>query len=780
MLPPCGTTGTPASAHARSTAATSAVFPGRTTARHSPRHRPVQSTSAAARRSGSVSTCAPPTTAASADSTTPRSSRARPAAGEAPYPARTMAGVTRRVGVVTFPGSLDDRDAARAVSWPAREAVPLWHADPDLHGVDAVVLPGGFSYGDYLRCGAIARFAPVMETVIAQARDGLPVLGICNGFQVLCESHLLPGALVRNDVRRFVCRDQRLRIEQRDRLDRRATPPASRSSIPVKNGEGGYVADERTLDELEAEGRVVARYLGDNPNGSARDIAGISNAAGTVVGLMPHPEHAVDPLTGPSADGLGFFTSLLHRRADDRVAARAGSGRADRPAAPRGGAEAGECCFCRGHRRPVGPRRPRRAAAVRRPRPRDRRVRADPRHPRPATDRRRAGRLLGHVERALLVQVEQGPLATVRGEAAGDRPAAGRHRGECRRGRRRRRLGGHLQGRVAQPPVLCGALPGRGDRRRRHRPGHPRHGRAAGRGAWTRCASARRTRRTPPGCCPAWSPASAATATASACPTSAARSSSTRATPATRWSTRSASGVHADGRRSSGRTPPGPGNKVILFGAKTGRDGIGGVSVLASATFDDAQARASGRSVQVGDPFAEKVLIECCLEVYAAGLVVGIQDLGGAGLSCALTELASAGDGGMHVDLDRVPLREASMSPEEVLASESQERMCAVVAPEKVGRLPRRLREVGGAGDRPRRGDRHRPADRRLARRAGRRRPAPDGRARGPGLHATAGATVRPGRPAGRHARPAAAARTTCARCCCGWSPAPGCAAGPG
>ena len=215
-----------------------------------------------------------------------------------------------RVGVVTFPGSLDDRDAARAVALAGAEPVRLWHADADLRGADAVVLPGGFSYGDYLRCGAIARFAPVMGPIVAGAREGLPVLGICNGFQVLCESHLLPGALVRNDVRRFVCRDQRLRIEARTAWT--AGYPAGREVvIPIKNGEGGFVADDRTLDELEGEGRVVARYLGGNPNGSARDIAGIANAGGTVVGLMPHPEHAVDPLTGPGADGLGFFTSIL-------------------------------------------------------------------------------------------------------------------------------------------------------------------------------------------------------------------------------------------------------------------------------------------------------------------------------------------------------------------------------------------------------------------------------------------------------------------------------------
>jgi phosphoribosylformylglycinamidine synthase subunit PurQ / glutaminase len=222
-----------------------------------------------------------------------------------------MAAVTVKVGVVTFPGSLDDRDAARAVAMAGAEPVSLWHADPDLHGADAVILPGGFSYGDYLRCGAIARFAPVMDTIAAQARDGLPVLGICNGFQVLCESHLLPGALIRNDVRRFVCRDQLLRVESAETAWTGAYATSAEIVVPIKNGEGGFVADTRTLDELEAEGRVVARYLGHNPNGSARDIAGISNAAGNVVGLMPHPEHAVDPLTGPGADGLGFFTSVL-------------------------------------------------------------------------------------------------------------------------------------------------------------------------------------------------------------------------------------------------------------------------------------------------------------------------------------------------------------------------------------------------------------------------------------------------------------------------------------
>ncbi|RKN11519.1 phosphoribosylformylglycinamidine synthase subunit PurQ [Streptomyces radicis] len=219
--------------------------------------------------------------------------------------------MTTRVGVVTFPGSLDDGDARRAVKLAGAEPVALWHGDKDLHQVDAVILPGGFSYGDYLRCGAIARFSPVMETIIEGARAGLPVLGICNGFQVLCESHLLPGALTRNDHLHFICRDQRLRVESTATAWTRAFADGQEITVPLKNGEGGYVADERTLDELEAEGRVVFRYLDANPNGSRRDIAGITNPQGNVVGLMPHPEHAVESLTGPGTDGLGFFTSVV-------------------------------------------------------------------------------------------------------------------------------------------------------------------------------------------------------------------------------------------------------------------------------------------------------------------------------------------------------------------------------------------------------------------------------------------------------------------------------------
>jgi phosphoribosylformylglycinamidine synthase len=216
-----------------------------------------------------------------------------------------------KVGVVTFPGSLDDGDARRAVRLAGAEPVALWHADADLHGVDAVVLPGGFSYGDYLRCGAIARFAPVMTEVVRAAEGGLPVLGICNGFQVLCESHLLPGALVRNDHQKFICRDQLLRVEATDTVWTSQFSVGQEITIPLKNGEGGFIADTATLDRLEGEGRVVFRYLDGNPNGSLRDIAGISNDRGNVVGLMPHPEHAVEELFGPGLDGLGLFTSVL-------------------------------------------------------------------------------------------------------------------------------------------------------------------------------------------------------------------------------------------------------------------------------------------------------------------------------------------------------------------------------------------------------------------------------------------------------------------------------------
>ena len=250
-----------------------------------------------------------------------------PLIGDYSTPTTPLSGA--RIGVITFPGTLDDVDALRAVRLAGAEPVSLWHADADpqrtLAGVDAVVIPGGFSYGDYLRAGAIARFAPMMDAVATAAggpegdADGLPVLGICNGFQILTESHLLPGSMIKNDHLHFLCRDQQLRVENTDTAWTRDFEPGQTITVPLKNQDGQYVADETTLDALEAEGRVVFRYQGWNPNGSRRDIAGIANPAGNVVGLMPHPEHAVETGFGPDTaagprsgvDGLGFFTSVL-------------------------------------------------------------------------------------------------------------------------------------------------------------------------------------------------------------------------------------------------------------------------------------------------------------------------------------------------------------------------------------------------------------------------------------------------------------------------------------
>jgi phosphoribosylformylglycinamidine synthase len=216
-----------------------------------------------------------------------------------------------RIGVVTFPGSLDDRDAQRAVREAGGEAIALWHGDESIHNADAIILPGGFSYGDYLRCGAISRFAPVMNTIIEKAKQGLPVLGICNGFQILCESHLLPGALTRNKDLHFICKDQVLEITNNQTFWTSEYKVGEQITIPLKNGEGSFQCDDQTLNMLESEGRVIARYVGENPNGSRNLIAGITNERGNIVGLMPHPEHAIEDLCGPGTDGLKFFTSAL-------------------------------------------------------------------------------------------------------------------------------------------------------------------------------------------------------------------------------------------------------------------------------------------------------------------------------------------------------------------------------------------------------------------------------------------------------------------------------------
>jgi phosphoribosylformylglycinamidine synthase subunit PurQ / glutaminase len=227
--------------------------------------------------------------------------------------------VSVRIGVVTFPGSLDDRDAQRAVAIAGAEPVALWHADHDLRGVDALVLPGGFSYGDYLRAGAIAARAPIMAEVKDAAAKGMPVLGICNGFQMLVEAHLLPGGLIRNAHQQFIRRDQRLRVENASTAWTSDFAEGEEIVIPLKNADGGYIADAETLARVTGEGLVAFRYAGINPNGSLDDIAGLTNERGNVVGLMPHPEHAVEPGFGPNTaaamrsgvDGLGFFSSAI-------------------------------------------------------------------------------------------------------------------------------------------------------------------------------------------------------------------------------------------------------------------------------------------------------------------------------------------------------------------------------------------------------------------------------------------------------------------------------------
>ena len=224
-----------------------------------------------------------------------------------------------KIGVITYPGTLDDRDAQRAIRLAGGTPVPLWHADSDIKKVDAVVLPGGFSYGDYLRCGAIAAQAPATQEVVRLAAQGLPVLGICNGFQILVESRLLPGGLIRNEHQHFVCRDQRIKVENNNTAWTNLFEQDEEITIPLKNAEGGYIASAETLKMLEAENRVVFRYLDVNPNGSMNDIAGLTNERGNVVGLMPHPEHATEAGFGPDTpiatrsgvDGLKFFQSVL-------------------------------------------------------------------------------------------------------------------------------------------------------------------------------------------------------------------------------------------------------------------------------------------------------------------------------------------------------------------------------------------------------------------------------------------------------------------------------------
>jgi phosphoribosylformylglycinamidine synthase I len=226
-----------------------------------------------------------------------------------------------RIGVITFPGSLDDRDAQRAVRLAGGEPVALWHGAHDLERVEAIILPGGFSYGDYLRAGAIASLSPIMTEVVDAANRGVPVLGICNGFQMLAEARLIPGAHTRNAHQQFIRRDQRLRVENASTDWTNGFTEGQEITIPLKNADGRFIADDETIKRIEGQGQVAFRYVGVNPNGSFDDIAGVSNERGNVVGLMPHPEHATEPGFGPDTpaamssgvDGLTFFTSVIER-----------------------------------------------------------------------------------------------------------------------------------------------------------------------------------------------------------------------------------------------------------------------------------------------------------------------------------------------------------------------------------------------------------------------------------------------------------------------------------
>src|SRR6266542_2995460 len=521
-------------------------------------------------------------------------------------PARASV-MAARVGVITFPGSLDDKDAARAVQRAGGEAVPLWHGDRVLRGVDAVILPGGFSYGDYLRCGAIARFAPVMTELVPAARAGLPVLGICNGFQILCEAHLLPGALTRNGGLRFVSKDVRLRIESIRTPWTSQYAEGQEITVVLKSGEGAYVAGPVTLAELGTRGRVVARYAGANPNGSAGDIAGICNETGNVVGLTPQRPQPHTELGLTDAEYERIRGILGRRPTDAELAIYS--------------VMWSEHCSYKSSKVYL-----RRLAAATPPVP---------------------ALLAGMGHNAGVVDVGQGHAVTFKIESHNHPSYVESYEGAATG------VGGIVRDVLAmgaRPVAVMDALrfgPANAPDTRRVLPGV-----VSGISFYGNCLGL---------------PNIGGELVFDAC---------YAGNPLVNVL---CVGVmrHEDLKLAAAS---GPGNKVILFGARTGPDGIGGASVLASATFR-AGSGSKRPSVQVGDPFMEKLLVECSLELFGAGIVAGVQDLGAAGVSCATTELAAAGSGGMRVELDAIPLRDPSLGPAEILMSESQERMMAVTAP---------------------------------------------------------------------------------------------------
>ena len=646
--------------------------------------------------------------------------------------------MTVRVGVVLFPGSNRDIDAVNALRVAGAEPAILWHEAADIAGVAGILLPGGFAYGDYLRAGVIARFSPVMRAVADFAARGGPVLGICNGFQVLAEARLVPGALLRNRGLRFVCREVTLLPEHMDTPFTREIGERRPLRMPVAHGEGCYYADEETLDELERDGGVLWRYANadgsvagpddpGNPNGSLRGIAGVRNAAGNVAGLMPHPETAVEAILG-SDDGLGIIRSLVVSAAEW---ASTGSITGTRPAA---GATAA------GHGGPAGRRRRAMTGPATGPLP-------VPLHRTLGLEdveleaiREKLGRepndlelamfsvmwsehcsykssrpLLGTLptkgedviagvgEQAGVIAIGDGLAVAFKIESHNHPSAVEPYQGAATG------VGGILRdvfAMGARPIAVLDALRfgDPSDARTRHLV----DGVVRGVGGYGNCVGV---------------------------PTVGGElvfDPSYQGNPLVNVM---AIGLLEDGMLMRA-SADGPGNLVVLYGSATGRDGIGGASVLASATFGE-QDPSKRPSVQVGDPFAEKLLIEATLEIIAKGLAVSIQDLGAAGITCATCETADRGGTGMLVDLDAIPRREPGLEPFEVMISESQERMVAIVEPGPLGGRARRLRALGPAGGDHRPGDpgagRRHPHGPRRARRAGCGR-APGGR--GPGARA--------------------------------------------
>ena len=583
-----------------------------------------------------------------------------------------------RVGIVLFPGSNRDIDAVNALRVAGAEPVILWHESVDLAGVAGILIPGGFAYGDYLRAGVIARFSPVMRAVADFAGRGGPVLGICNGFQVLAEARLVPGALLRNRGLRFVCRQVTLIPEHLDSPFTREIGERRPLRMPVAHGEGCYYADEATLDELEREGGVLWRYANPdgsvagpddpgNPNGSLRGIAGVRNAAGNVAGLMPHPETAVEAILG-SDDGLGIIRSLVVSAGEWERTGRISGTRPAQPAARRPGvpAIAGRC------RVTAEPVPLHRALGLTD-------VELEAIHAKLGREANglelamfsvmwsehcsyKSSRPLlktlptkgedvvaGIGEQAGVISIGDGLAVAFKIESHNHPSAVEPYQGAATG------VGGILRdifAMGARPIAVLDALRfgDPSDARTRHLV----DGVVRGVGGYGNCVGV---------------------------PTVGGElvfDPSYQGNPLVNVM---AIGLLEDGMLTHA-SADGPGNLVVLYGSATGRDGIGGASVLASATFGDSDP-SKRPSVQVGDPFAEKLLIEATLELIAKGLVVSIQDLGAAGITCATCETADRGGTGILVDLDAIPRREPGLEPFEVMISESQERMVAIVEPHR-------------------------------------------------------------------------------------------------